>query len=74
MNEKDAAIMIEGIAKDLIVYLMEDFSLDMQSAMRRLYNSDTFSKLQDLRTGLYTQSSGYVYDFLQTEIRTGSLG
>lgn len=69
MSAKD--YMIEGICKDIICYLMEDYGLDMEAAMRQLYLSETFMKLQDEETGLYYQSSGYVYDYLQNEIRTG---
>ena len=47
--------------------------MDLQAAFRKLYNSETYEKLQDERTGLYLQSSGYVYDFLQNEIRTGRM-
>lgn len=62
--------MMEGICKDIVGYLMEDYGIDMDEAMRLLYNSDTIKKLQDERTGLYYQSSGYVYDYLRDEINT----
>ena len=69
----DRQLLIEGITKDMIQYLMEDYGLELQAAFRQLYNSETYEKLQDERTGLYLQSSGYVYDFLQNEIRTGKM-
>lgn len=69
----DRQLLIEGITKDIIQYLMEDYGMDLQAAFRKLYNSETYEKLQDERTGLYLQSSGYVYDFLQNEIRTGRM-
>ena len=69
----DRQLLIEGITKDIIQYLMEDYGMDLQTAFRKLYNSETYEKLQDERTGLYLQSSGYVYDFLQNEIRTGRM-
>ena len=47
--------------------------IEGMAAFRKLYNSETYEKLQDERTGLYLQSSGYVYDFLQNEIRTGRM-
>lgn len=52
---------------------MEDYHLDLHTALRRFYNSDTFAKLSDERTGLYIQSSGYVYDFLQQELKEGKI-
>ena len=54
MNEVDYAI--EGLAKDLVLLLMEDFGMDMKSALRTLYTSDTYAKLQDAKTGLYFHS------------------
>ena len=64
MNEVDYAI--EGLAKDLVLLLME-------SALRTLYTSDTYAKLQDAKTGLYFQSPRYVYDFLRNEVKTGKM-
>ena len=68
MNEVDYAI--EGLAKDLVLLLMEDFGMDMKSALRTLYTSDTYAKLQDAKTGLYFQSPRYVYDFLRNEVKS----
>lgn len=69
----DKQFLTEGITKDIIEYLMIDYEMDLQSALRRFYNSDTYAKLLDERSGLYVQSSRYVYDFLQNEIRTGKM-
>lgn len=70
----DRQFLIEGITKDIVEFLMEDYKLELQSALRILYNSDTYAKLLDERSGLYIQSSSYVYDFLQNEIKTGKMG
>ena len=67
---RDADYLIECMSKDLVLLLMEDFELDMKTALRTLYTSDTYAKLQDTRTGLYFQSPRYVYDFLKNEIKT----
>lgn len=34
-----------------------------------VYTSRLFEKLSDPKTGLYFQSSGYVYSFLETELK-----
>ena len=47
--------------------------MDMQEAVDTLYNSDTYEKLKDTRTGLYFQSTGYVYDYLNKELLTGKM-
>ncbi len=60
--------MKEEIVKDLIARLMEERGLSMQEAFDLVYNSRLFEKLSDPKTGLFFQSSGYVYSYLQEEI------
>ena len=60
--------MKEEIVKDLIARLMDERGLSMQEAFDTVYNSRWFEKLSDPQTGLYFQSSGYVYSYLQEEI------
>ena len=45
----------------------------MEDALRTLYTSDTYSKLIDLSTGLYSQSTAYVYEYLDKELSTGKM-
>ena len=60
--------MKEEIVKDLISRLMEERGLSMQEAFDKVYNSRLFEKLNDPKTGLYFQSSGYVYSYLLDEL------
>ncbi len=60
--------MKEEIVKDLIARLMEERGLSMQEAFDLVYNSRLFEKLNDPKTGLFFQSSGYVYSYLREEI------
>ena len=60
--------MKEEIVKDLISRLMEERGLTMPEAFDKVYNSRLFEKLNDPKTGLYFQSSGYVYSYLQEEL------
>ena len=60
--------MKEDIVKDMIVRLMEECGLSMQDAFDKVYNSHLFEKLSDPKTGLYFQSSGYVYSYLLDEL------
>lgn len=71
---KEFKYMKEGVASDLTEYLMEDYGLDMRTALSTLYESDTFAKLSDPSTGLYFQGSRYVYTYLQNELQTGRIG
>ena len=74
VTETEFKYMVESVAVDLTEYLMHDYNLSMSEALNLLYNSTTFEKLSDANTGLYYQSSGYVYAYLQKEIKTGKLG
>lgn len=60
--------MKEEIIKDMISRLMEERGLSMQKAFDCVYGSSLFQKLSNPRTGLYFQSSGYVYSFLKDEL------
>ncbi len=69
----DFDYMLEGMARDLAVMLMERRKMPMTDALDTLYNSETYEKLSDPRSGLYFQSPGYVYDFLDKEIEYGKM-
>ena len=51
--------------------LTQNWHFSQQEAVDILYNSDTFNRLQDEQTGLFYQSAGYVYSYLQQELTTG---
>ena len=55
--------------KDLIARLMDERGLTMQQAFDAVYTSRLFGKLSEPKTGLYFQSSGYVYSFLESELK-----
>lgn len=65
--------MIEEISKEIVLLLMEEYQMDISEALRTLYTSDTYSRLINLNTGLYTQSTAYVYEYLEKEIATGKV-
>lgn len=69
----EETFMIECITTELVEYVIEDFGMDLATAMRMVYNSTTYSKLTDLATGLYYQSPGYVYDDLKHELTNGKV-
>ena len=70
---KQTKHLIEGITKDIIAYLMEDNQMDISSAISLFYNSETFAKLSDESTGLYIESSAYVYEILKGEMKMGRI-
>lgn len=56
------SFMIEEISKEIVLLLMDEYQMDMNEALRTLYTSDTYLRLIDLDTGLYVQSTAYVYE------------
>lgn len=72
MNKK-AQYLIEGITKDIVAYLMQENDMDLPTAISLFHNSETFEKLSDESTGLYIESSAYVYEILKTELKMGKI-
>ena len=65
--------MIEELVKDLVLKLMEERRITMAEALGLVYNSDTYEKILDLETGLFSQSTAYVYAILAQELSEGTL-
>lgn len=65
---RDKQFLIEGISHDVIGMLMEDKHLSLEEAMDCLFNSSTFEKLENEKTGLYYQSPVYIMDMLSEEV------
>lgn len=63
----------EGAARDLAVLLMQDYGYSISEALDIVYESETYSKISNPKTGLFFQSSLYLYTFLKDEIETGAL-
>ena len=72
MNEKEQ--MKLDMVKHLALRLMDDdLQLTMEQALSTVINSDTYQRLQRDATGFYYQSPGYVYSFLQNELKTAKV-
>lgn len=65
--------LAEYITQDIVGYIMEDEHIDMISAMHRFFSSMTYDKLTDPETGLYRESSAYVYSMYCDECLSGKL-
>ena len=68
LTEGQIKMMQEDMYAELIQILMEKYGYTLEKAMDTLYNSETFARWQDANTGLYYQSPGYVYSFLNSEL------
>ena len=73
MTKDNIQYMIESITKDIILLLMDDMGMTMEESFRAFYLSDTFSKLSQIETGLYSQSTPYIYEYLKNEIEKGKM-
>lgn len=65
--------LMEYNIQDIIEYIVQDFRIEYDQAMQIFYNSQTFDKLMDIETGLYLESSAYVYGIFQDERNFGNL-
>ena len=65
--------LIEYIVQDTVDMFSSDQNIEYDEAMNKFYNSEVFEKLQDKETGLYMESSEYVYDLFKDEINFGHI-
>lgn len=65
--------LIEYIIQDIVDMFSSDQEIEYDEAMNKFYNSKVFEKLQDKETGLYMESSRYVYDLFKDEINFGRI-
>lgn len=73
LNSRQIEHLQEALTIELTQMLMENWGYSMQEALTVLYNSDTFERLSDPAIGLYFQSAGYIYDYLQNELTSGKI-
>lgn len=65
--------LIEYVTQDLIELIVMNQKVEYDEAMNLLYNSETFDKLSDVETGLYSESPAYVYGIFQGEQNFGKI-
>ena len=58
--------LIEYITRDVICFISQEDNLPLEIAMERFFNSQLFEKLQDIESGLYTESASYIYEMYKT--------
>ena len=58
-----------SITSDLIQLLIDREHFTLPRAVEAVYKSDIYAALLRPRTGLYAQSSGYVYQYLDKELK-----
>ena len=64
--------LIEGVTQDIITYLVEDRAIEVEEARSIFYRSVSYEKLLNKDTGLYRESSAYLYELLKDELVDGA--
>ncbi len=72
-TKTEQAFMIDCIVADLAIYLMRDYHLDEEEALRTIYNSEYYERLSDPSTGFFIESSPYNYHHLRHELQYGTV-
>ena len=70
VSEQEFRFMVEGITSDLIQLPMDREQYTLPQAVETVYGSSIYLALQRPSSGLYAQSSGYVYEYLQKELKS----
>ena len=68
VSDQEFNFMTECITSDIIQLLMDKEHYSLPDAVSAVYNSETYSALLRPESGLYSQSSGYVYEYLHKEL------
>lgn len=69
ISEQEFQFMTESVTSDLIQLLMDREHYSLPQAVDAVYNSNIYSALLRPTSGLYAQSSGYVYNYLIKELK-----
>jgi len=66
MNKTQRYLM-EYVIRDVVGIISSEKNMPMDEAMDVFFNSNVFDKLQDIKSGLYTESASYVYEMYRFE-------
>ena len=70
VSEQEFKFMVEGITSDLIQLLIDREHYALPRAVKTVYGSNIYSAISRPSSGLYFQSSGYVFSLLNDELNT----
>lgn len=68
VSEQEFKFMVEGITSDLIQLLIDRKNYTLPRAVETVYDSNIYNALLRPTSGLYSQSSGYVFSLLDDEL------
>lgn len=67
-EQRNFKFLRERRLAQLAALLIDERGLSFDEAFKTLYNSSTYEKLSDPRSGLYIQSTRYLYSILEDEM------
>ena len=73
ISEQEFKYLVEGITSDLIQLLIDRVHHSLPHAVEAVYGSNIYAALLRPTSGLYSQSSGYVYSLLESELKQSHL-
>lgn len=72
-KEQTNKYLIDRAVDVMTGYFVQDQKQGIEQAIDFIYNSDTYQKLINTQTGLYTQSPAYIYQLLEHEYKTAKM-
>ena len=69
LNKDQLQFIINSDVEEIVKYLQEDYGYSTIDAFDIIYNSEIYQKLLNTKTGLYLESPGYIYSYLQDELK-----
>ena len=69
LTKNQFQFIVNSDVETMVLYLQEENDMPILEAFDKVYNSQTYRKLADAKTGLYLQSADYIYDYLCDEIK-----
>lgn len=70
LNKDQLQFIINSDVEEIVKYLQEDYGYSTIDAFDKIYNSEIYQTLLNTKTGLYLESPGYIYSYLQDELKT----
>lgn len=61
--------LIDSLTKQIAEFIVEDEQIEYDEALKKLYTSNLFEKLNDKETLLYREGAAYLYQYYLEENR-----
>ena len=70
---EEAKFLLMSLVDKMACMAMEEYNMSMAEALDLVFRSETYSKIEDLQTGLYYQSAAYNFNLLKHEVAYGKI-